>query len=991
MIAPPGEVRPSNIHMRLTVKGVRLEATTAATVVSLAQEASKVLQNEVYDAYSSEAWSGEGDVHIRMHMHMHMHMHTHMHMHMHVHMQMYMYVRMHTHMHTLMHVHVHMHMRMHTHMHMHTHVHAHMHMCAYTCRRTHMCMGMRRHMHMEGTNRRRVKFAHTGDVVFMMSKPGAEELPTSSSARIYDVNDIACNVVYGDEHNMTCACGRVVHSNTYNNKNGAMHGVVQDDMWGLVYMDKAMHRMVYGVMQVNGKEARHEIDWSNPRHAYQIRKLDDDGGAWAEACGDCMRMVQFGAVHKETCPKRRKEGAEENNKEWATFKEGVDAHAHAHAHEQDHAHVHAHAAHAHAHEHAHAHAHAHARAHAHGHSGVEQNDALWQAHNEKVRDEKEAKRTAAAARAMHRGREHAHRDRRLQLMTPWATKLRRGEIEKPDQAMVEAKGLTTVTGVVRAAVLVNVTWWCRNDTAHGLIWRGVHMHRRHGRQYIWYRCAAYGVLATSMSTCRTTAARGAATACRAAWQRQRSRLTATTCPRTWSGRPRTKKSWDGTCPTPNSNTKGPTGWARAKDPRPAAPPCTWCEEGEAGALGGERRYECGDVTELVPGRGGAGCWSAWFGRQGAVGWTAACWLGTGPLNKKDNEGINNVWGSGTEQGQGVTTDCSRAAIYIRHIGYLVITPCLYGQRKDRMWRVLAHWRGGTSGQYDRRVAAGRPTGRRYSNITPRDAGQPWEGGRGVGSGEFTGAQTLTLISAPTPTLAPATTPAPAPTPTLTSTLALKPNPAPALAPTPALALTPTPTMDPTPAPTLNLTPAPTPTPAQRTGMISRRRRDGHMCVMYEHDADTDACGVRWTGWMRNVAWWLEIIAAAMEEWARGRGRGRQRPVLRMMRGGRAERRGRSRRVMSDGSVERGGQQEQTKVHRGGKRGQPCHERGGHAQRDVHGDKGAREGEGRADGGQWGWATDTEVGDWAMMMVPVPGSVWVPEMSPPLDRDLYDLK
>ena len=277
-------------------------------------------------------------------------------------MQMYMYVRMHTHMHTLMHVHVHMHMRMHKHMHMHTHVHAHMHMCAYTCRRTHMCMGMRRHMHMEGTNRRRVKFAHTGDVVFMMSKPGAKELPTSSSARIYDVNDIACNVVYGDEHNMTCACGRVVHSNTYNNKNGAMHGVVQDDMWGLVYMDKAMHRMVYGVMQVNGKEARHEIDWSNPRHAYQIRKLDDDGGAWAEACGDCMRMVQFGAVHKETCPKRRKEGAEENNKGWATFKEGVDAHAHAHAHEQDHAHVHVHAAHAHAHEHAHAHAHAHARA-----------------------------------------------------------------------------------------------------------------------------------------------------------------------------------------------------------------------------------------------------------------------------------------------------------------------------------------------------------------------------------------------------------------------------------------------------------------------------------------------------------------------------------------------------------------------------------------------------------------------------------------------------
>ena len=101
---------------------------------------------------------------------------------------------------------------------MHTHVHTHMHMCSCKCRCTHMCMGMCIHMHMdmEGPDRRRVKFAHTGDVVFMMSKPGAKELPTSSSARIYDVNDIACDVVYGDEHDTTC--GEVVHSNTHNDR-----------------------------------------------------------------------------------------------------------------------------------------------------------------------------------------------------------------------------------------------------------------------------------------------------------------------------------------------------------------------------------------------------------------------------------------------------------------------------------------------------------------------------------------------------------------------------------------------------------------------------------------------------------------------------------------------------------------------------------------------------------------------------------------------------
>ena len=58
---------------------------------------------------------------------------------------------------------------------------------------------------------------------------------------------------------------------------------------------------------------------------------------------------------------------------------------------------------------------------------------------------------------------------------------------------------------------------------------------------------------------------------------------------------------------------------------------------------------------------------------------------------------------------------------------------------------------------------------------------------------------------------------------------------------------------------------------------------------------------------------------------------------------------------------------------------------------VHDDKEAREGKRRADDGQWGWATDTKVDDWAMMMVPAPGPGWVPEMSPPLDRDLYDLK
>ena len=58
---------------------------------------------------------------------------------------------------------------------------------------------------------------------------------------------------------------------------------------------------------------------------------------------------------------------------------------------------------------------------------------------------------------------------------------------------------------------------------------------------------------------------------------------------------------------------------------------------------------------------------------------------------------------------------------------------------------------------------------------------------------------------------------------------------------------------------------------------------------------------------------------------------------------------------------------------------------------VHDDKEAREGKGRAGDGQWGWAIDMKVDDWAITMVPAPGSVWVPEMSPPLDRDLYDSK
>ena len=51
---------------------------------------------------------------------------------------------------------------------------------------------------------------------------------TSSLARIYGVIDIACDVVYGDEHDTTC--GEVVHSNTHNDRYDAMHGVIQDDI-----------------------------------------------------------------------------------------------------------------------------------------------------------------------------------------------------------------------------------------------------------------------------------------------------------------------------------------------------------------------------------------------------------------------------------------------------------------------------------------------------------------------------------------------------------------------------------------------------------------------------------------------------------------------------------------------------------------------------------------------------------------------------------------
>ena len=68
-------------------------------------------------------------------------------------------------------------------------------------------------------------------------------------ARIYGVIDIACDVVYGDEHDTTC--GEVVHSNTHNDRYDAMHGVIQDDICGLVYTDKVMNMM--------GKERRARV------------------------------------------------------------------------------------------------------------------------------------------------------------------------------------------------------------------------------------------------------------------------------------------------------------------------------------------------------------------------------------------------------------------------------------------------------------------------------------------------------------------------------------------------------------------------------------------------------------------------------------------------------------------------------------------------------------------------------------------------------------